>query len=133
MSDLSTFNGGPGARLKDTFLWGDTRLFELAYGLQLLARLVYGKMMNGYPGFMMAFGIVIAAYVVFSAVSDNMTHRHRSASLIMVFYIVYVYTAAQTLDFPAAKTAYYTFNMILPALYLKWRIYREKLHREQQR
>lgn len=116
--------------VKDTLLWGDTRLFELFFGMQLIARLMYGKMMHGYPVFMLAFGATIALYVIYSSVSNNLSHRHRSASLLMVFYTVYVYTSAVSLGFSAEKTAYYSFNMILPALYLKWRIYREKIHRE---
>lgn len=119
--------------VKDTLLWGDTRLFELFIGMQLTVRLMYGKMMYGYPAFMLAFGSVIALYVIYSSVSNDLSHRHRSASLLMVFYAVYVYTASQSFGFTFEKTLYYSFNMILPALYLKWRIYREKIHREHKR
>lgn len=117
-------------RVKQQLLWGETRLLELAIGVQLVARLMYGKMMHSYPTFMMVWGFVVSAYVIFASVSTSIDHRHRASSLLMVFYSVYVYTAAVTLDFRTEKVIYYAFNMVLPPLYLKWRIYREKIHRE---
>lgn len=122
--------GGLGGRLITQMMWGETRLLELAIGVQLLARLAYGKMMHSYPIVMMMWGGVVAGYVITSAVSESLSHRHRASSLLMVFYTVYVYTAAVNLDFPPEKVAYYIFNMVLPTFYLKWRIYRERIYRE---
>jgi hypothetical protein len=130
MPASSDETGGIAGRLRGLIMWGDTRLFELAIGMQLLARLLYGKMMHSYPTLMLIWGVAVAAYVITSAVSSDLKHRHRASSLLMVFYSVYVYTASVTLGFPAEKIIYYAFNMVLPALYLKWRIYRECLHRE---
>ena len=121
-----------GRRLLNLLLWGETRFFEFCIGLQLLARLAYGQILHGYPIFMIIFGAIIGAYVVYASVSRGVAHRHKATSLLMVFYVAYVYTASTKLDFPITKTGYYIFNMVIPALYLKWRTYREFMHREQQ-
>lgn len=121
-----------GRRIINLLLWGETRFFEFAIGVQLLVRLAYGRMMHGYPLFMLTFGLGVALYVIYASVDRDIAHRHRATSLLMVFYTVYVYTAATRIGFPAAKTWYYLFNMVLPTLYLKWRTYREQMHREAQ-
>ena len=117
-------------RLVSLILWGETRLFEVAFSLQLIVRLVYGRMLTGYPMLMTLFGLMASLYAIYSAVSDDLAHRHRSTSLMMVFYAAYVYTASISMGFPLSKIAYYTIIMVLPASYLKWRIYREHMLRE---
>lgn len=130
MTHKSTAHESHFQRLVSLTLWGETRLFELAFSLQLIVRLIYGRMLIGYPTVMTLIGLSVSLYGVFSSVSDDIRHRHRSTSLMMVFYAVYVYTASISMGFPLSKIAYYTIIMILPASYLKWRIYREQMLRE---
>ncbi len=116
--------------LKHTFLWSDTNLLEICLGLMLLAKSTYGATFKGYPPLMLASGASIAIYVLLSTLTNKLDHRHRAVSLMSVYYAAHIYASSITINAPLSRTLYLVFTLLAPPLYLKWRIYREQIHRE---
>ncbi len=113
------------------FYWSDTSLLEICLGLTLFAKTTYGALFRSYPIPMLLLGVSISLYVVGSTLSRSLRHRHRAISLMAVYYVVYIYVGIRNLGFSGSQCVYLTFTLLVPPLYLKWRIYREKIHREQ--
>lgn len=116
--------------LKYTLLWSDTHLLEICLGLMLLAKATYGAAFRGYPVLMLMSGTLVAIYVLFSALTNSLNHRHRAVSLMSVYYATHIYASAITTSAPPSRVLYLIFTLLAPPLYLKWRIYREQIHRE---
>ena len=117
-------------RLKNILLWSDTHLLELCLGLTLLAKSTYGATFRGYPMLMLLSGTLIALYSLFSTISKDLNHRHRGVSLMAVYYASHIYAQAFTVHLPITRILYLILTLLLPPLYLKWRLYREKIYRE---
>ena len=116
--------------IKCMVLWSDTNLLEICLGLTLLAKSSYGAAFRGYPILMLLSGSLIGLYVIIGAVYQNLEHRHRAVSLMAVYYAAHIYASAIAIGLPMSRVVYLILTLLSPPLYLKWRVYREKLHRE---
>lgn len=117
-------------RLKEVFIYSDTHLLEVCLGLMLLAKATYGGAFRGYPIPMLISGALIAIYALGSTLGKSLDHRHRAVSLMSVYYATHIYASAVKIDLPATRVIYLILTLLVPPLYLKWRLYREKIYRE---
>ena len=117
------------SRLTEIIVYSDTHLLEICLGLTLLAKASYGGAFRGYPLPMLVSGVFIALYVLWSALGSSLDHRHRAVSLMSVYYATHIYASVVKINIPALRVIYLILTLLLPPLYLKWRLYREKIYR----
>ena len=117
-------------RLKEVFIYSDTHLLEVCLSLTLLAKATYGTAFRGYPSLMLITGSLISFYGLASTFYSQLDHRHRSISLMSVYYATHIYASTMKIGLPPTRVVYLIMTLLLPPLYLKWRLYREIIHRE---